>query len=275
MSLKTDFCVVENGPLVLIKSRHLNKFDNIRHAFTTRLGGQSKGYFGSMNLSFRVGDCENDVRENYRILASSLSINAEDIVVSAQTHTANVLSVGKEQRGSGIFRPSDFEYVDALVTNEKNVAIVTHSADCCLLAFNDPVNGVIAAAHAGWRGTVEEIGKATVLKMKEEYGSDESNILVSMMPSIGPCCYEVDMPVYERFLKLRYLDMQRIFKPKENGKFMLDLWEANKQILCFAGLPESNIEKADICTNCNPDMFHSHRASHGKRGVNGLIMELK
>ncbi|MBQ0083656.1 MAG: peptidoglycan editing factor PgeF [Clostridiales bacterium] len=263
-----------NGSLCFITFKSFEAQSGLRHAFSTRLGGVSGGYFGKMNLSFKVGDQKTDVLENYRILCENIGIDPAHIVLSQQTHTANVRVVGRHDKGKGIFCESDFNDVDGLITNEPGVAIVTHSADCCLLAFYDPEKRVIAASHAGWRGTVAEIGRKTIEKMVNEFGCSPENILCAIAPSICKNCYEVDYPLFEEFSKLSYLDLDKIFKSKGNGKFLLDLWEANRQILTFSGIKNENIEITDICSCCNAEYLHSHRASGGKRGVNGLIMEL-
>lgn len=262
------------GSLCFITFNKFNGYPALRHAFSTKLGGVSGGCFGKMNLSFKVGDKKPDVLENYKIFCDGIGISSEHIVLSQQTHTANVRIVGKNDIGKGIYRDSDFTDVDGLITAEPGVALVTHSADCCLLAFFDPEKNVIAASHAGWRGTVAEIGKVTVKKMQEKFGCNPANIIAAVAPSICKKCYEVDSPLFDAFSKIDYLDLDTIFFKKENGKFLLDLWEANRQILINAGLKNENIEITDICTNCNPQFLHSHRATGGKRGVNGLIMEL-
>ncbi len=267
--------VNRNGSLCFITFKKFEKHKEIVHAFTTRHGGVSDGYFGKMNLSFNVGDDRDRVIENYRIISKAIDINPDNLVLSQQTHTANVITVTKKNRGTGIFRGYDYSDVDGLVTNVPGVALVTHSADCCILAFYDPERRVIAASHAGWRGTVAEIGKITVEKMQREFGCRPEDIIVGIAPSIGKCCYEVDIPVYEQFEKLKYLDMQTVFTKKENGKFMLDLWEANRRILINSGVKDANIDITDICTNCFSEDFHSHRATGGKRGVNGLIIEIR
>lgn len=263
------------GSLCFVTFNNLSQSGGLRHAFTTRRGGVSEGYLGEMNLSLKVGDSRERVIKNYEIICSALGIDPAHIVLSQQTHTANIRVVGKSDCGKGIFYESDFTDVDGLITAEPDVAIVTHSADCCLLAFYDPKKRVIAAAHAGWRGTVKEIGRLTAEKMQSEFGCRPGDILAAVAPSICKKCYEVDEPLYTEFSKLGYLDLEKIFEAKPNGKYLLDLWEANRQILINAGLTPQNIEITDICTNCNPDYLHSHRASGGKRGVNGLIMELK
>ncbi len=274
--LKTNSLKVNRqGSLCFITFPKFEKYNEITHAFTTRHGGVSDGYFSKMNLSFNVGDDREKVIENYRIVCAALNISYEHLTLSQQTHTANVVTVTEKNKGTGIFREYDYHDVDGLITNVPGVALVTHSADCCILAFYDPKKRVIAAAHAGWRGTVKEIGRVTVRKMQKEFGSDPEDIIVGIAPSIGKCCYEVDMPVYESFEALEYLDLESIFEKKKNGRFMLDLWEANRQILINAGIKDSNIDITDICTNCRSDDFHSHRATGGKRGVNGLILEIR
>ena len=267
--------VVTKDNVTFLKFKIFEKHPELTCAFSTRLGGKSEGYFGDMNLSFSVGDNPDTVKENYRIFCDAVGVDPENIVISHQTHKTNILSVTKADCGTNIWRERDYSDIDALITNERGVALVTHSADCCLLGFFDPKNKVIASAHAGWRGTVAEIGRKTAQKMVADYGTDAKDILVIIAPSIAKCCYEVDDPVLNEFKKLDYLKLDKIFFPKENGKYMLDLWEANTQILENAGVKRENIEFTDICTNCQSDYFHSHRATSGKRGVNGLIMELK
>lgn len=273
--IKTNIHKVNrDGSLCFITFPIFEKFPEIRHAFTTRHGGESTGYFGKMNLSFTVGDNRDTVIENYGIICRSLGIDEKNIVISRQTHTTNVKTVNKANVGMGIFKEYDYNDVDGLITDNTSVALVTHGADCCILSFYDPEKRVIASAHAGWRGTVGEIGGVTIKQMSEKYGCNPKNIVAVIAPSIGPCCYEVDAPVYSEFLKLKHLDSSAIFKEKGGGKYMLNLWQANKQIIMHYGIPEQNIEVTDICTSCQSEHFHSHRATHGKRGVNGMIMEL-
>ncbi len=244
------------------------------HLFSTRLGGVSPEPYGSMNLSFNRGDSRENVLENYKILCDCIDIKVENLVLSKQTHTNNVKVVDKSHCQTGIFKES-FCDVDGLVTNVPNVALVTQYADCTPLVFLDPVKKVVATSHAGWRGTVKEIGKKTIETMTKEFGCVPSDIIAGIGPCINKCCYEVDDPVYSEFSKLEYLNLNKIFTPKESGKYMLDLVEANKQILINSGVLEENIDLSDICTNCNSQELHSHRATKGQRGNLALIIELK
>lgn len=242
--------------------------------FSTRQGGVSDGMWSSMNLSFNRGDKRENVLENYRLLCDCKGIDINNLVLSKQTHTNNVKTVTKADCGTGIFKES-FCDVDGLVTNQKGVALVTQYADCTPLVFLDTKNKVIATSHAGWRGTVKEIGKKTVEKMVNEFGSCPKDIIIGIGPCIKECCYEVDDPVYNEFSKLSYLDLSKIFTAKENQHYMLNLVEANKQILINAGIPEANFDLSDICTCCNADIMHSHRKTKGERGNLALIIELK
>lgn len=273
MLKSSNLTVKSRNGVVYISFPKLEKCGKVRHLFSTRHGGVSRGECSAMNLSFNRGDARENVLENYRLLCSAVGINTENLVLSKQTHTNNVLSVTKKHCGTGITKPS-FEDVDGLITNVSGVALVTQYADCTPLLFCDPVKGVIATSHAGWRGTVKLIGKVTVEKMKNDFGCNPSDIIVGIGPCISQCCYEVDDPVYKEFREIPFLDLESIFISKPNGKYMLNLAEANRQILINSGILPSNIDVTDICTCCNSEDLHSHRATAGKRGNLAAIIEL-
>lgn len=266
--------IVNKNELTYITFPKLCATGVVNHLFSTRMGGVSTGRYSTMNLGFSNGDQRENVLENYRRLCAAENIDIEHLVLSRQTHTENVRSVTKLDRGTGIFKPS-FNDVDGLITNESGVALVTQYADCTPLLFCDPVKRVIATSHAGWRGTVKQIGKVTVEKMVNEYGCNSSDIIACIGPCIGQCCYEVDDPVYNEFMKIDYLNHDKFITEKGNQKYMLDLVEANKQILLHSGIKEENLDISDICTNCNHNELHSHRATKGERGNLAAIIELK
>ncbi len=266
--------VVKSGKLVYIQFPKLVNCGIVNHIFSTRHGGVSKGECSSMNLSFNRGDNRENVLKNYEILCSAVDIDPKNLVLTKQTHTNNVLTVGKEHIGTGVTLP-EFSDIDGLVTNVPCVALVTQYADCTPLLFCDPVKKVIATSHAGWRGTVKLIGKVTVEKMVNEFGCNPKDIIVGIGPCIKECCYEVDEPVAEEFRNISFLNLNRILFPKKNGRYMLDLVEANRQILINSGIKEENIDASDICTCCNCEDLHSHRATKGKRGNLAAIIELK
>lgn len=269
-----NLIVVKKGELEYIKFPKLVDCGAVKHLFSTRNGGVSSGDCYAMNLSFNRNDTRENVLENYRILCNAEGIDISDLVLSHQTHTNNVISVGKEHRGVGITKPS-FCDVDGLITDEPGVALVTQYADCTPLLFCDPVKRVIATSHAGWRGTVKLIGKVTVEKMISDYGCNPKDIIAAIGPCIGRCCYEVDDLVATEIKKIDFLDTERVLISKPNGRYMLDLAETNRQILVNSGILTENIDVSDVCTCCNAKDLHSHRATGGKRGNLAAIIELK
>lgn len=253
------------------------KFDaagGCRHGFSTRLGGVSKGHCSSLNFGHSVGDEVSAVEENFRIFCRALGTDPENVVLSQQTHTNNVKIVINEDKGKGLWRERDYSDIDGLVTKEKGLVLVTQYADCTPLAFYDPVEKIVATSHAGWRGTIAEIAAETVRIMVENFGCKPQNILAGIGPNIGSCCYEVDDPVIDEINKIAYLDLASCYTEKGNGKYMLDLKEVNRQILVNSGIKPENIDVADLCTCCNSDIFHSHRATKGKRGTLALMVSL-
>ncbi len=265
--------IVKDGELEYIQFPKLSACGQVRHLFSTRNGGVSTGDCATMNLSFNRNDDRKNVEKNYEILCKAIGTEISGLVLSQQTHTNNVITVGEEHRGTG-FSKAPFCDVDGLITNKSGVALVTQYADCTPLLFCDPKKRVIATSHAGWRGTVKLIGKVTVDKMIADFGCNPNDIIAGIGPCIKHCCYEVDNPVLCEFKKIDFLELDRIITPKENGRYMLDLVEANRQILIHSGILAENIDASDICTCCNAKDLHSHRATGGKRGNLAAIIEL-
>lgn len=253
----------------------LSEIDFINHAFSTRLGGVSTDEFTSMNLAFNRVDSPENVTENYKRFCKSAGFDYESLTASSQDHHTFVRAVTKENVGVGIYKPKDIESVDALITNEPGVTLVTYYADCTPLFFVDTKQKAIGLAHAGWRGTVGRIGDNVIKKMQSLYGSDPSDIKAAIGPAISVCCYEVDKPCADNFLALDELDSTKFVFPKGNGKFMIDLLETNRQILVHAGVKNENITVSDVCTNCNSELLWSHRATKGHRGTMSAFMCIK
>ncbi len=238
----------------------------LHHAFSTRLGGVSSGEFSSMNLSFGRGDPRETVEENYRRFCSAAGFPFESLTASAQDHHTVVRRVSASERGVGITRPRDRESVDGLITNDPAVTLVTYYADCTPLFFADPVHRAVGLGHSGWRGTVAGMGACMVRRMAVEFGTRPEDLLVAIGPSIGACCYEVDEVVRQEFAQQEELDPDSFFYRAPEGKYRLDLWEANRRILMQAGVLPEHISTAGICTRCNSRLLWSHRATGGRRG---------
>ena len=237
----------------------------VRHGFSTRLGGVSEGTFASMNLSFTRGDKAAAVRENFDRFCAAIRVNSDDVVISAQTHTANVKIVTAADRGRGITREKEYTDVDGLITNDPDVVLCTQYADCVPLFFVDPVKRVVATSHAGWRGTASGIAAVTVEKMVQSFGCDPRDILAGIGPSLGYCCFEVDTPVYGAFCQVPVFD-EGCFTADPNDKYHINLQEVNRRWMLKAGLLAENITVTDLCTKCHPDVFWSHRITGDSRG---------
>lgn len=258
--------------------------DDLIHGFSTRLGGVSKEHLSAMNLSFTRGDDPDNVMENHRRFAAALGYDENRLVFSDQVHKTEFHKVTEEDVGKGIVMDSDIKEIDGLVTDVRNVPIITFYADCVPLMFYDPVCHVIAMAHSGWKGTVGRIGEKMVRYMESEYGSKPYNIVCAIAPSICQECYEVSADVAEQFIEMfgseadfekgNMCDKKLLYK-KPDGKYQLDLHKACEMILLDAGVLKEHIDITDICTCCNPEFLFSHRASHGMRGNNAAVMMLK
>ena len=254
----------------------LERTGMVRHLFSTRVGGVSEGIYGSMNLSYTRGDDKEAVDENFRRIAEVLGCRISDIVCSDQTHTVNLRVVSEQDGGKGILRPKDYTDIDGLMTDEPGLVLATFYADCVPLYFVDTGNRAIALAHSGWRGTVARMGRCVIEKMREVYGTDPTDIVAAIGPSICQDCYEVSEDVAEAFAQeFRGIGQaDEILIGKSDGKYQLDLWRANEIVLTEAGIPAEQIQMTDICTCHNSEFLFSHRASHGQRGNLGAFLGL-
>ena len=268
--------VRENKGVTYLTWPEFEKIPGFVHGFSTRLGGISEGIYSSMNLSFTRGDKEEAVRENYNRISAALGFSPEDIVTSDQTHTANVRVITAEDRGNGITKPRPYTDVDGMITNVPGLVLATFYADCVPLYFADPVHKAVGLSHSGWRGTAAGIGAVTVKELQKHYGTRPEDIYAAVGPSICQDCYEVSEDVILEFQKTFSRELWKdIFYRKENGKYQLNLWEANRQILLGAGILPEHISMPNLCTCCNPEFLYSHRASQGKRGNLGAFLGIK
>lgn len=271
---KTTEIKEENGvPYIVFKNLEL---PGIIHGFSTRLGGVSEGIYSTMNLSFHRGDDMDAVMENHRRLAQAVGYDYRRLVFSDQVHETVIRKITEEDAGKGITRESDITETDGLMTNVKDLPLITFYADCVPVFFYDPVKEVVAMNHSGWRGTVKNISLHMVEALNKEYVCEASDLICAVGPSICQNCYEVSEDVAEAFQDA-YLPEQydKMTKKIGNGKYLLDLHRANYYNLTGAGILPDHINVTDICTCCNPDFLFSHRASHGKRGNLGAVIMLK
>jgi YfiH family protein len=235
----------------------------LKHAFCTRLGGVSQGPFRSLNFDTSQGDSKENVLQNTNILASALDLDPEKIFLANQVHGDQVLILEEDPTSvPGKYQHLDY---DAIVTNRKGVAIGVLTADCLPIMLYDPSQEVIGIVHAGWRGTCLNVVGNVISKMKKVFGVDPSNLLVGLGPSIGECCYEVDVKVV-RAIKNSTSRWKDFIKPLRANRYTMDLVGLNVHQILQAGVPEGNVVRINACTCCNSKIFFSHRASKGKTG---------
>ena len=264
------------GKVSYISFKAYEAFPELLCVMSTRRGGISTGQFSSMNLGRAELDGAENVKENFRLFSEAVNIDPRDIVISDQKHTDNIRIVHAEDRGKGLFKDKDYDSVDGFITNEKNIALCLLFADCVPVCLYDPVCKAIGLVHSGWKGTALNISRKAVQMMGENFQSRTEDIIAVIGPSICKSCYEVSSDLYAAFSENFSSDeLSVIFEEKENDKFLLDLWLANRIILKKAGLIEKNIHTTDLCTSCNKDFLFSHRASKGKRGNLAAVIELR
>lgn len=245
------------------------------HGFSTRIGGVSKGYFGSMNLSFHRGDDPDAVMENHRRFADAVGYDYRKLVFSDQVHKTDIYKVTEKDAGKGIMRDTDIREIDGLMTNVPGIPLMTFYADCVPVFFYDPVKKVVAMNHSGWKGTVAKISRCMLSRLKEEYGTEASDLICAVGPSICKDCYEVSEDVAKQFMDAyTKAQVDEIVYDKGDGKYLLDLHRANYYNLVDSGVLSEKIDVTNICTCCNSDVLFSHRASHGLRGNLGAVIML-
>ncbi len=240
------------------------------HCFTTRYGGVSQGALYSLNLGIHRGDEPGNVLENYRILGAQVGFRPEDLVLTHQTHTDIVRRVGREHRGEGLFRPVPTD-CDGLITDVPGVALAVFTADCTPVLLYDPVRKVVAAVHAGWRGTSAGIVRNAVTQMEHYYGCRPMDLCAAIGPCIGPCCFETGPDVPQAMQDALGTEANAAIRP-EHGKFFVDLKALNRLWLRRSGV--TKIDVSCECTHCQPTRFWSHRVTGDARGSQAAIIML-
>jgi len=229
----------------------------IAHAVFTRVGGVSHDPYRSLNVGHSVGDDPRAVEENNRLVAEALRVRQTDVVTARQVHSNRVACVTAGDKGRVLLD------TDALITGDPGVTLLLRFADCLPIFIYDAQRGVIGLGHAGWRGTAARIACQMVSTMADFYGSDPAGVIAALGPAIGPCCYMVGDEVIGAICN-SLPDWRSAIRPRGNGHFSLDLWEANRRQLMDSGIRK--VEIGRLCTACHADEFFSYRAEGGHTG---------
>jgi YfiH family protein len=232
--------------LSIFKFKLLAGVEGLCHGVFTRLGGVSQGPFEALNAGRSTGDDPISVKTNLNLALDAMGDGVLALV--NQVHGRRVLCLDESENEDRIwFLNQD---ADALVTDRPGVFLGVTTADCQPILICDPQFRVVAAAHAGWRGSVANVVAATIGVMREHYGCRPRNLLVGVGPSLGPCCaqfvnYKKELP--ESFWFYR------------KGDNYFDFWAITRHQLLLAGVPLENISFSGICTLCQGELFYSFR----------------
>jgi YfiH family protein len=253
----------EAGPLRLLTWPALDA-SGVDAAVTARPGGVSSGVYASLNLSLSVGDDPASVLENRRRLAAGFGARPADFVFAGQVHGAGVQVIGEADRGSGAFSLDDvIPATDALVTTSPGVVLAILTADCVPIVLHDPVAGVLACVHAGWRGTVARVSAAAVAAM-QTLGSRPGDVIAGIGPAIPAARYQVGTDVH-RAVTQAFGSAPFIRPDADPDRWRLDLWSASRLVLTEAGVPAPQIHITEIPTGpikpTDPGYFFSDRSA--------------
>lgn len=225
----------------------------IVHGSFTRQGGYSQKPFASFNTSFDVGDDSMNVEKNLQLIKKSLKIKL--LINTLQCHGDDIEIVNGAQTELKC---------DALITDQKNLGLMIHHADCQAALLYDPINRVIANVHAGWRGLQQKILSKTVFKMHQRFNTQPSNILVCFSPSLGP--------KYAQFLNFKK-EWPEVYWKYQWKPFYFNLWAIAEDELKAAGVLSQHMERLQVCTYQNEQKCFSYRRNK-KTGRHATVIGL-
>jgi YfiH family protein len=234
--------------MLVIRPFIFRQFPEIVCGFSTKIGPNPSAPF-YFNLSYSVGDKKEIVNSRRELFFAELGLNENTLSYQKQVHEDNI----REVNNHGFCGESD-----ALITTSTNLGLAISSADCPAIFIYDPVNKIAAAVHSGWRGTAKHILRNTIIKLKNEFKSNPSDLIIYLGPSISQINYEVGEDVAQNF------DEEFILKKK--GKYYLDIKKANKKMMLDEGVLKSNIQISKLCSYEYESILHSYRRDGQKSG---------
>lgn len=241
--------------------------EGFANAFSTRGGGVSPFPRDSLNLAGFDQDSAENIHENRRRFFSALG-GEWKLAACWQVHGREVL-VAREREDPRF----ESERCDALATNLRGLLLGVKTADCVPVLLGDAKSGACAAVHAGWRGTLAGIVGRALVTLREEFGTEASDVRAALGPAALGCCYEVGPDVVEPF-RAKFEDADSLFKPTGEGRALVDLHEANRRQLIAAGVAPGRVHALPLCTMCRPDLFFSYRQDRKLYGRTGRLMSV-
>ena len=218
----------------------------------------------NIKIAFTNRNVDAKSSEDMKNFSAKYGFNHDNIVYNTQVHGADVRIV--ESRDNA----ADGKEADGLITSLQATPLLIFTADCVPVVFYDKKQGVVALAHAGWRGTYGNIAGEMVDIMTDKYGCKVEDIKTIIGPSVSVDNYEVSYDLIEKFAAL---EVQGYYK-EVDGKYYLDLWKLNKELLKKCGILEDNIKIIDFCTVRDNDKFFSYRLDDATPKRIGTIIQL-
>ncbi len=245
--LPSQPCLKTMAGLFYVEIPQLAEIGWVHHGFLTRKGGLSLPPYDSLNVGEDSGDRKEGVCRNRDRIAAAYGVTPKKLILLNQMQKDGILILKEPAE----IIPSSLE-ADATITNTPNIFLGIQTADCIPILVVDQRRKVIAAIHAGRRGTALRITRRVLKKMKEEFGSSPEDLIIALGPSIGPCCYEID---------------DKVFRPEwkpfttflGGGKMRISLPQINRDQMKEEGIKEEQIFSIDLCTCCHTDLFFSYR----------------
>lgn len=234
----------------MLTMKPLSEQPRVRHAFFTRQGGVSSGIFSSLNCGFGSGDDPDKVATNRARATRQLEVDKNALVTLYQHHSAEVIEVTEP------WLREEAPKADAMVSKTPKIALGILAADCAPVLLADGKAGVVAAAHAGWRGALSRVLENTVAKMIE-LGAAKENIVAVVGPCIAQRSYEVGPEFPERFMAQNEENAQFFYPGQRSGHYFFDLKAYAARRLKRAGIGEVRAIRADTCAE--EDRFFSYR----------------
>ena len=244
--------------ITCLKIPQWESFDGLLHGFIGRRGGRSVGAYAGLNISLRVGDDMQVVKDNICDLKRAVGIHDGRIVTMRQVHGDALMEVTDTET-------KEVGEADGVVTRERGAYLGVLTADCVPILLVAPERKVVAAVHAGWRGTLAGIGAKMVRLLDEKYGLAPSDIQAALGPAIGACCYEIQDDVARPLLTTWGMLAEPSLE-RRNGKRFLDLRRLNRNILETAGISPAAIFEVGPCTSCAAEEFFSYRRERAETG---------
>ena len=260
--------------MAIHRFKQMANYPNAISFYSDREGGYSCGNYGSFNCTSYCGDDIECVEKNRQKLIEWL--HGGELIFPRQTHSTNTLIIDNSFLNKTQNEQEELlQGVDAVITNIPDKVLCISTADCIPITIYDTQKHVIAAIHAGWRGTVGKIVQQCIKVMQSTFGCNAQDMVANIGPGISVQAFEVGIEVYQAFEKSGF-DMHRIAQFNDNtAKWHIDLKECNRIQLVECGIKEVAIEDCQICTYNNHHKFFSARrlTIHSGRITNGIVLK--